>query len=496
MGKEVRLSDLFTEFAMQVPDVAVNDITTHSGNVAAGGLFVACRGYAGHGLDHLDEALAAGPAAVAWEPADDCPAPELPKGVAGVRIDGLGEAVGELADRFFASPSAQLRVTGVTGTNGKTTVAWLASRALQILGRQSAYMGTLGYGLGDKLAGTTLTTPGVIAVHRRLQQLVSQGADSLIMEVSSHGLDQGRVDAVRIRTAVFTNLSRDHLDYHGDLKSYAAAKARLFAMDTLESAVINVGDEHGQDFAATVAEGVDIISVALADRPGAEHARMTAKLVTSGAAGMVLELRGDFGRAELHSTMLGAFNAENLLVAAGILIAHGFSLEAAAAALGQCVAPPGRMQAFRVEGRPLVIVDFAHTPDALGQALLAARAHVEGPVVVVFGCGGDRDQGKRAAMGRVASEHADYVVVTTDNPRSEDPQAIVSDILSGVVNRDSIRVEPDRRIAIRKAIDATDASGLVLIAGKGSEEVQIIGSRAEKFSDAAVATQHMWGLQS
>ena len=499
MTHAVRLSDLLAGEDMQVPDVSVSDITSHSGRVAAGGLFLACRGYGGHGLDHLDEALAAAPAAVAWEPAEGYPDPELPAAVAGVCVPGLGDQVGDIADRFFAAPSSELNITGITGTNGKTTTAWLASRALQVLGKRSAYMGTLGYGSGTRLQPTSLTTPGVIAVHRRLRELADDGAELLVMEVSSHGLDQGRVDAVRVRTAAFTNLSRDHLDYHGDIESYAAAKAKLFAIASLEAAVINTGDEYGRRFAESMSGAeVNLLTVAMDGTPGATTADIVATRAAAGPGGMLLKLRGTRGEAELHSRMLGDFNAENLLVAAGIVVAHGFPLEAAAAALGQCEPPPGRMQCLRIEGQPLVIIDFAHTPDALAKALQAARGHArsEAPLVVVFGCGGDRDQGKRAEMGRAAAEHADFVVLTSDNQRSEDPLAIIDDIRAGIADVNRVRVEADRRLAIRKAIDATDASGIVLIAGKGSEDYQIIGERTEAFSDAVVAAQHMRGLGS
>jgi len=272
----------------------------------------------------------------------------------------------------------------------------------------------------------------------------------------------------------------------------------LFAFDSLESAVINIGDEQGRRFASMFGAEVNLLTVAMDGTPGATDADIVAELAAARPRGMLIRLRGRHGETELHTQMLGAFNAENLLVAAGIVVANGFPLEAAATALGQCSAPPGRMQCIRVDGQPLVIVDFAHTPDALAKALQAARAHVSGdaPLVVVFGCGGDRDHGKRAEMGKAAAQHADFVVLTSDNPRTEDPLAIIEGIRAGIADANQVRVEPDRRLAIRKAIDATDASGIVLIAGKGSEDYQIIGERKEAFSDVVAASQYMRGLQA
>lgn len=491
-----RLGQLFAGLDPAVAEVSVRDIATRSGKVVEGGLFLACQGYGGHGLEYLDKALRAKPAVVAWEPGENVAEPELPAGTLGLRVEGLAARVGDIADRFFAHPSQQLNVTGVTGTNGKTTTAWLASRALNILGRRAAYMGTLGYGIGDRLEPTQLTTPGVIAVHRRLRALAGQGADCVVMEVSSHGLDQGRIDGVRLPVAAFTNLSRDHLDYHGDMAAYAHAKASLFKQTGLQTAIINTGDDFGGELAAGLDPEIDLLSVALSDTPGAKAARLVADIAGVSAAGLLLHFDGEFGKAELPSRMVGVFNAENLLVAAGILLAHGFSLQDAVAALGQCVPPPGRMHVVRVGTRPLAVIDFAHTPDALAKALQAVRAHCRGRVWVVFGCGGDRDQGKRAEMAAAAAQFADQVVVTSDNPRHEDPQQIIADICAGLPDADSVHVEADRRTAIRYALDTAGADDVVLVAGKGSEDYQLIGDQRLPFSDIVVAAEHLRGLDA
>ncbi|MDP7041390.1 MAG: Mur ligase family protein, partial [Gammaproteobacteria bacterium] len=247
----ISLRELFAgiEFraGSEVPDISVTDISANSGLVEAGGLFLACRGFSRHGLEFLDEALDVGVGAVAWEPEEGFAEPQLPAGVAGLCVPQLGDRVGIIADRFFGTPSAELAVTGITGTNGKTTTAWLVTNALLGTGVQAGYMGTLGFGIGQNLESSALTTPGCIAVHRRLRKLADFGATAVAMEVSSHGLDQGRIDGVKLRTAAFTNLSRDHLDYHGSLEAYKAAKARLFEVAGLETAVINIGDPFGAE---------------------------------------------------------------------------------------------------------------------------------------------------------------------------------------------------------------------------------------------------------
>ena len=257
-GIELRV--LIRGLDMELPDVTVTDITAHSGKAVAGGLFLACAGQHHHGLEFIDQALAAQVAAVAWEPAPGVSEPVLPSAMVGIRVPGLRERIGEIADRFFAAPSAELSVTGITGTNGKTTTAFLLAAAMNRLNRSSAYMGTLGYGVGDDLQPSSLTTPGCIAVHRRLREVANAGAVEVVMEVSSHGLDQGRVDGVRFQTAALTNVTRDHLDYHRTLDAYRQTKARLFLDTDIKFAIINVGDEFGAELACRMRPGVDLRS--------------------------------------------------------------------------------------------------------------------------------------------------------------------------------------------------------------------------------------------
>ena len=489
------LSELLAGMASDLPEVQVTDITSDSRLVKPGALFLACQGVNGHGLEYVDAALAAGAAVIAWEPAEKIAAPSLPDSVISVAVESLGDRAGEIADRFFAAPSAVMQLTGITGTNGKTTVAWLVSQALSRLGDPVAYMGTLGYGVVPELAPSALTTPGCILVHRRLRELLDRKVSGAVLEVSSHALDQGRIDGVRLNVAAFTNLSRDHLDYHADLDAYKEAKARLFKVSSLEAAVINVGDSFGAQLAGELDGDLRVITVALTGSSDEEpKAELMAGFEALADAGLRLEFSGAFGSGELRSSMPGSFNAENLLVATGILLANGYTLGQAITALQSVTPPPGRMQRVQSkQGGPTVVVDFAHTPDALTKVLTSIRPQVKGRIICVFGCGGDRDQGKRAEMGAIAVRLADHVIVTNDNPRNEDPAQIFAGIQAGMDDSSSHEVVPDRAAAIQAAIRMADLQDWVLIAGKGSENTQIIGDKAESFSDADVAAAELEG---
>ncbi len=483
-SNDMDLRTLFDGFGVEVPQRDVADITTESRNVSRDGLFLACRGTAHHGLDFVDQALAAGAVAVAWEPGATVRVPMLPPDVCSIVVPDLGHRLGEIANRFFATPSAALTVTGITGTNGKTTTAWLVTQALGRLGERAGYMGTLGHGLGAEIRPGLATTPGCITLHRQLRELADAGAGHAVLEVSSHALDQRRIDGVHFGVVAFSNLSHDHLDYHGDLQAYAEAKACLFRVGA-RTAVINLDDPFGQTLVGSLPAATACLGVSLDDNPAA---RLRGRLLQLSADGLVLELDGDFGTAQLSSRLWGKFNAENLLLAAGILLAQGWPLARVALALADCTAPPGRMQRVPVSpGQPAVLVDFAHTADALRKALEAAREHCTGQLWCVFGCGGNRDRDKRAPMGRVAAELADCVIVTDDNPRDEDPQQIIADILVGAGARKSVQVVPDRAAAIQRAIHSAAPGDVVLIAGKGHEQTQIVAGVSRPFSDMAVA---------
>ncbi|MGI9342391.1 MAG: Mur ligase family protein, partial [Gammaproteobacteria bacterium] len=334
VASPMRLGELFADvdraaLTAELRDVEVSDISTNSRDAVHGGLFLACAGQQSHGLDYVGDALGAGIAAVAWEPVPGADAPELPAGVAGLPVPGLGAHLGVLADRFFAGPSAELTVTGVTGTNGKSTTAYIAAQALRALDQPAGYMGTLGFGIGTDLEPSRLTTPGCIDVHRRLRQMADAGARHVVMEVSSHALDQDRVAGVRFSTAALTNISRDHLDYHGDMARYAQTKARLFLDSDIRAAVINTGNDYGTQLAQRLdgvnEAAVDVLSVALVETNAASgaDARLLGHLRGARAEGIGMRLSGDFGNATLDSPLWGSFNGENLLVAAGLLLVLG-----------------------------------------------------------------------------------------------------------------------------------------------------------------------------
>jgi len=494
-GQHMDLSVLLEGMELSVPHLPITDITTNSKTAVRDGLFLACSGTEHHGLDFLDGALQVGVKAVAWEPADGIHAPDLPETVVGIEIPGLRNKLGVIADRFFHSPSGSLAVTGITGTNGKTTTAFLVTEALNQLRYRAGYMGTLGFGMPGALRPSALTTPGCINLHRRLREMADAGAEHVVAEVSSHALSQRRVDGVRFRVAALTNVSRDHLDYHGNMRRYAEAKARLFTGTEIRTAVINVGDQYGAKIAGQLNSATDLISVALVNT-GTEFpsARLIGRLTGARAEGLGLQLSGDFGDGILESPLWGRFNAENLAMATGVLLALGISLQDAIDALGDSDTPPGRMERIHSgAGQPTVVVDFAHTPDALGKALEAVRDHSSGQVWCVFGCGGDRDRGKRGSMGAVAASLADHAIVTDDNPRNEDPQQIIADIVAGIDRNEGVQIERDRKKAIDIAIRSAGTDDVVLIAGKGHESVQLIGDRKHAFSDSAAARGTLGG---
>jgi len=486
-----------------VGDIAVRDLCLDSRQAGPGSVFLALAGQTAHGLDFAADAARRGAAVVLWEPrvgaadqdADADAAdrrhasadPSLPAGVVDIRLPGLKARVGALADRFFRAPSASLRVWGVTGTNGKTTCAYLLAQCLQRLGRSAAYIGTIGSGPvapGAALRAATLTTPDVVSLQRTLAEFVADGVTDVALEVSSIALAQGRIDAVRIHAAAFTNLTRDHLDYHGSMQAYGAAKARLFASPGLKYAVINVGDEFGLALAPRVAAVTPLTAVWVGARAAFPAERLLhAASVRPDARGIDLGLTGSGGDVELHVPLVGRFNAENAVVVLGCLYAAGVPLPAAAAALAGCRAAPGRMEVIAAAAdKPLTVVDYAHTPDALEKALAALREHCDGALWCVFGCGGDRDRGKRALMGRVADRLADRIVVTDDNPRSEDPVAITAAIVAAIEAHPVVVIH-DRAAAIGAAVTQAGAGDAVLIAGKGHEDYQIYGSTRRVFSD-------------
>jgi len=479
------LAKLLDGLAALPRDVAISDLTQDGRTAQPGCAFLALHGTSEHGLKYAPQAVANGARAVLWEPAPVAVVPDLPSDIVIAPIAQLRSHASTIADRFFGAPSRSLSVAGITGTNGKTTCAYLLAQAWESAGRPAAYMGTIGTGRPRRLTSSALTTGDAVTVQRTLARLRDEGAACVAMEVSSHAIDQSRVGAVRFRTAAFTNLTRDHLDYHGTLENYGATKARLFAHADLASRVINVDDAFGRQLALDPRGRGRLI---VTSRGHQSHARAAAGFVRAmnvdlSERGVELEFDSSWGPGGLTSALVGDFNVDNLLTVIAILLDWGLTPEQASEALRQAHAAPGRMETFGGGRAPLTVVDYAHTPDALEKALRAARAHCRGRLAVVFGCGGDRDPGKRPLMGEIAAQLADDIIITDDNPRTEAPEVITSGIASGIPPGHPYRIEHDRGRAIRDAVLDARAQDVVVIAGKGHEEYQIYGEERRAFSD-------------
>jgi UDP-N-acetylmuramoyl-L-alanyl-D-glutamate--2,6-diaminopimelate ligase len=461
--------------------VSLADLTTDSRQVKLGSVFVAYPGSSRDGRAFIADAIAKGATAVIWERRGfrwgerwDVP---------NIAIENLRDKASEIAGLVFGDPSMRLWMVGVTGTNGKTTVSQWVAQAFDGLGRRAAALGTLGNGLVGERADAKNTTPDAVVLQRELADYLRRGARVAAMEVSSHGLDQARVAGVKFDVAVFTNLTRDHLDYHGTLEAYAEAKYRLFNARGVGRAVINVDDDWGRRFADRLRDSpVDVIDY------GLSGGRLTASRVVQSEAGLRFRVAGEWGEGEVALPVLGAFNVANVLAVIGTLVSSGVAFADALAAVARLRPVPGRLECLGGGQSPLVVVDYAHTPDALEKALAALRPAVAAGhrLFCVFGCGGDRDAGKRPLMGAVAARLADHVIVTSDNPRGEDPAAIIDQILSGMGDA-RVEMIADRQVAIFTAIHHAKPGDIVLLAGKGHETWQEIAGVRHPFRDAEVA---------
>ena len=482
-------------------DRAVSGLTLDSRQVSPGTLFLACSGSQSHGLAYARQAMAQGACAVLWEPDGDAGerlAADLQDGNFPVlAVPGLTMQVSQIAARFYGDPSRDMAVYGITGTNGKTSICQLLAQAL-VDETPCGVMGTLGYGFPDQLESTGYTTPDAVTLQQLLDEMHRQGAQAISMEVSSHALDQGRAAAVHFNGAVFTNLSRDHFDYHGTLENYAAAKEQLFRMPGLGCAVINLDDDQGERILNILDQDVDAMAYTLDSDRGLTDGLSgwaRALAVTPSPQGMTIRVVTHLGEGMLETRLLGRFNAANLLAVLLVLLQRGWELARALDVMGRLTTVPGRMQLFGGGEQPSVVVDYAHTPDALDKALQAVRVHCEGRLSVVFGCGGDRDRGKRPQMGALAEKLADRVIVTDDNPRSESSEVIIGEILAGMDRQESALVESDRGRAIRHAIQMSRPGDMVLVAGKGHEDYQLVGDQVLHFDDReqVVAALAEWG---
>ncbi|MFO7992651.1 MAG: UDP-N-acetylmuramoyl-L-alanyl-D-glutamate--2,6-diaminopimelate ligase [Marinobacter sp.] len=460
-------------------DVTIHGLKTDSREVRSGDAFIALAGARTPADHYVEHAIGAGATVVLLEVAQagECHEHE---GVLIVPVTDLRAQLGKIADRFFEHPSQRLRLIGVTGTNGKTSVSHFLATLLQETGTPCGVIGTLGYGMPDALQEGGHTTPDVVQVNRVLSRILAQGGRAAAMEVSSHALDQGRIDNLTMTGAVFTNLTRDHLDYHGSMEAYGAAKARLFEREELHFAVVNFDDPFGRQLYEQLEGKCDRVRYSL-------HEAQTELWLTEFSPsidGFTASVDGLWGHFDISAPVLGSFNVSNILAAMAAVLSLGVPVERVQRAVEKLSPPPGRLEPFAGSNGVRVVVDYAHTPDALNSALAALRPHIRGRLLCVFGCGGDRDSGKRPEMAREAESAADVVIVTDDNPRSEEPARIAADIMAGFNHPEQVTIIHDRAEAIRQAIHSAAAGDIVLIAGKGHEAWQETAGQRLPFSDA------------
>ncbi|HEX4300531.1 MAG TPA: UDP-N-acetylmuramoyl-L-alanyl-D-glutamate--2,6-diaminopimelate ligase [Gammaproteobacteria bacterium] len=475
-------------------DTPVLGLALDSRGIGPGYLFLACKGHHHHGLEHLADARRRGAVALAYDPAGADAYLPLPLGLPAAAVADLNAKASGIAAHFYGDPTAHQQVMAVTGTNGKTSVSLITAQSLSEAGKPCGVLGTVGFGAYGKLETPTHTTPDAVSTQAWLARFRDEGLGHVSMEASSHALHQGRVDGVHFTVAVFTNLTRDHLDYHGDMQAYGAAKRRLFERPGLKYAVINLDDAFGRELAATLPARVECIGYTLEDRDGPRGTTLRGSDLQLGSGGLGFDVTSEAGIGHVDSRLLARFNAENLLAVQGTLLALGMSFEATLEALARARTVPGRMECFGGGAkRPLAVVDYAHTPDALEKSLAAARSHCRGRLWCVFGCGGERDRGKRPQMGAIAETLADRIVVTDDNPRGEDGDVIVAEILAGIRDHSRVTVERDRGRAVERAVRGALPGDVVLVAGKGHETEQVIGGQKLHYSDRETAARLMEG---
>lgn len=476
------------------PDLEIRGLALDSRKVKPGYAFVALEGQLDHGLVHAEAAIAKGAVVVLCDAAFDqyCQQilSKLMVQVICVPIKKLQSRLGEIANKFFDKPSHEMFVAGVTGTDGKTSVSHFIAQAMNQENSPAAVVGTLGNGVIDDLQESTHTTPDVISLHEMMADFKRQGVKYVAMEVSSHGLDQERVVGIDFDVAVLTNLTRDHLDYHGDIESYKKAKKKLFKSSVNQSLILNADDTFGEDIYREYKSERKIWLYGLnKEKVEASNLYAYARDIQNKNDGIEFLLESSHGAAAIKLKLIGEFNIYNALACFCVLIENGVNFNHVVKRLEKLHTVAGRMELISQPKKPSVVIDYAHTPEALAQALSNVRKHASGKIICVFGCGGDRDEGKRPLMAQAAEQLSDLVIVTNDNPRSESPEQIIADIQKGISNELQLIIETDRKQAIHQAINMAGEDDLVLIAGKGHENYQIIGERRIAFDDKKIALE-------
>ena len=492
------LGELLGSMPAAISQTTITDLVSDSRQVQPGAAFVAIKGDQAHGLEYAVEAVERGATVVLYDPGskeiNSVDTLKISSRAITVAVPNLDGRLGELAMRFYSSAKSGPRLAGITGTNGKSTVAYLAAQAQTLRGYPSAYIGTVGSGIPPELKPQKLTTPDCLSLHRTLSGLE---VDYAAVEVSSHALAQDRIAGLKFDTAVFTNLTRDHLDYHGDFASYQKAKERLFQANGLQKAIIFSDDPFADSLAHKLDDFIERIDVSFKST-----AHLSGKVLNSGLQGLTVEVSsalvskkdGSATEGKITSPLIGDFNAENLVLALGVLLSWEVPFHEACEALSQCVPPPGRMEVLvGSHGRPTVVIDYAHTPVGLERVLTNLNALADANLWCVFGCGGERDAGKRALMGAAAARFAHHIVLTDDNPRSENPSKIVADIYAAVTDHPDVRIEHDRAKAIKEAVLGAGPDDIVLVAGKGHETWQYLSGERYEFKDHAVIKELLGG---
>ncbi|HMP89815.1 MAG TPA: UDP-N-acetylmuramoyl-L-alanyl-D-glutamate--2,6-diaminopimelate ligase [Kiritimatiellia bacterium] len=463
----------------------IEGIAYDSRQVRPNYLFVAIRGEKVNGEDYIDDAIRRGAVAVvsevdAWHK----------RTVAHIHVDDARLALAEISSAYYGHPSQRLELFGITGTNGKTTTSFMIRHILEMAGRASGLIGTVRYEIGPRVIPATRTTPEAPDIHFMFDQMLRTGCESAVMEVSSHALDQKRVWGIAFDVGIFTNLSHDHLDYHGSMQSYFNTKCQLFRslgqLGKSATAVINMDDPWGMQIASI--NGLNARLLTYGEHPGAMVQASNVELSSTGSR---FDLESPWGSCPVSLNMPGRHNISNALAAIAAAAVRNIPLSTIVAALADMPQVPGRLQMFKGAKDVNVYVDYAHTADALGRVLQTLREFTRGRVIVAFGCGGNRDKGKRPVMGAIASQYADHVILTNDNPRGEDPRVIIREIESGIRPGASYEVQPDRELAIARAIACAKPGDTVLVAGKGHENYQEFSGAIMPFDDGQVVQKYL-----
>ena len=478
-------------------NISLTDITLDSRDISVGSLFLSLEKEGKRRLSYLSQAINNGAVAVVYDSMQPLLCKEktvcYQHTVSTYSVDNLQYIIGDIAAKFYRYPSDNLSIIGITGTNGKTSVSHFVAQALEFLYIPCGIIGTSGVGRVNQLIFNGMTTPNSVVLQSTFANFRKQGIGHVVIEASSHGLDQGRLNGVHIDIGVFTNLSREHLDYHKSMENYVAAKQHLFQFRSIKHAIINTNDAFGK-ILATELDCTDTQLLTYSRNTSLQdnsNLHIQAVDIMVKPEGISFKLRSQFKTAEISAALMGRFNVDNLLAATQVLLAIGIPFGDASEAISHCHSIRGRMEIYGGNGRVYVAIDFAHTPDALSQAITSLRMHLsaQGKLWCIFGCGGDRDKGKRALMGSSAENNADRLVITTDNPRSESNKAIVEDILVGIKNTSIVYIEHDRQQAIVYAINAAAIADIILVAGKGDEKYQEIRGIKYPFSDAQVVME-------